>query len=77
MASHNKSPQELAAQIISAYPFYSDYSMPKKETAALGRKAKRLKKEVEDLKPYQLSDKELAAKLRVITQKALEPKNGL
>lgn len=71
MARRRKSPQELAAEIIAAYPFYSDYTMPKKEATALTRKAKQLKKEVEVLKPYQLSDKELAAKLKVIKQNAL------
>lgn len=72
MAFRKKSPQEFAAQLIAAYPFYSDYTMPKKEAAVLTRKAKKLKKEAEELKPYLLSDNELAAKLRVIKQKALE-----
>ena len=71
MASRGKSPQELAAEFIAAYPFYSDYTMPKKEAATLTRMAKRLKKEVEELRPYQLTDKELAAKLKVIKQNAL------
>lgn len=72
MASSNKSPQELAAEIIAAYPFYSNYAMPEKEVVTLTRKAKQLKKEVEELKPYQLADNDLAAKLKVIKQNAIE-----
>ncbi len=66
MASRKKSPQELAAEIIAAFPFYSDYSMPKKEASHLNKEAKRVKQEVENLRPYLLSDKVLAKKLRAI-----------
>jgi hypothetical protein len=71
MASRKKSPQELAAEIIAAFPFYSDYSMPKKEAVFLNKEAQKIKKEVEALRPYLLSDKELSAKLKAIKQSAL------
>jgi hypothetical protein len=67
-----KSPQEMAAQLLDAYPYYSDYAMPEGEAARLGEQAKGLKAEVEDARPYMLSSDELASRLDHVKQRATE-----
>jgi len=67
-----KSPQEMAAQMLDVYPYYSDYEMPEGEAARLGEQAKGLKAEVEGMKPYMLPDDELAPKLADVKQRAAE-----
>lgn len=67
-----KSPQEMAAQMLDVYPYYSDYQMPEGEAARLGQQAKGLKAEVEGIKPYMLPDEELAPKLADVKQRATE-----
>ncbi len=47
MAKTQKSPKELAAQIIEFYPGYSDLSMPKKHVTLLTKQAKKINQEVE------------------------------
>lgn len=67
-----KSPQEMAAQMLDVYPYYSDYEMPEGEATRLGEQAKGLKAEVEGIKPYMLPDDELAPKLADVKQRATE-----
>ena len=67
-----KSPQEMAAQMLDAYPYYSDYEMPEGESARLDEQAKGLRAEVEDMKPYMLPDDELASRLSGVKQRATE-----
>ncbi|MEO7364564.1 MAG: hypothetical protein ABIV43_03600 [Candidatus Saccharimonadales bacterium] len=67
-----KSPQEMAAQMLDVYPYYSDYAMPEGEAERLGEQAKGLKVEVEGLRPYMLPDDELAPKLAEVRQRATE-----
>lgn len=67
-----KSPQEMAAQMLDVYPYYSDYEMPEGEATRLGEQAKGLKTEVEGIKPYMLPDDELAPKLADVKQRATE-----
>lgn len=67
-----KSPQEMAAQMLDVYPYYSDYQMPEGEAARLGEQAKGLKAEIEGIKPYMLFDEELASKLADVKQRATE-----
>jgi hypothetical protein len=67
-----KSPQEMAAQILDVYPYYSDYVMPEGGALRLGEQAKGLKAEVEGMKPYTLPDDELAPKLAEVSQRATE-----
>jgi len=67
-----KSPQEMAAQMLDVYPYFSDYEMPNGEAARLDSRAKALKTEVETIKPYMLTDEELAPKLAEVKQRATE-----
>ena len=67
-----KSPQEMAAQMLDVYPFYSDYQMPEGEATRLGEHAKGLKVEIEGIKPYMFPDDELAPKLADVKQRATE-----
>jgi hypothetical protein len=67
-----KSPQEMAAQMLDVYPYFSDYAMPEGEATRLGDQAKGLKAEVEGIKPYMLPDEELAPKLEDVKQRATE-----
>ncbi len=67
-----KSPQEMAAQMLDVYPYYSDGSMPESEATRLGEQAKGLKAEIEDIKPYMLADDELMPKLTDVKQRATE-----
>lgn len=67
-----KSPQEMAAQMLDVYPYYSDYQMSEGEAARLGEQAEGLKAEVEGINPYMLPDDELAPKLADVKQRATE-----
>lgn len=67
-----KSPQEMAAQMLDVYPYYSDLEMPESEATRLGEQAKGLKAEIEGMKPYMLPDDELAPKLEDVKQRATE-----
>lgn len=67
-----KSPQEMAAQMLDVYPYYSDYEMPEGEATRLGEQAKGVKAEVEGMKPYMLPDDELAPKLADVKHRATE-----
>lgn len=67
-----KSPQEMAAQMLDVYPYYSDLEMPESEATRLGEQAKGLKAEIEGMKPYMLPDDELAPKLADVKQRATE-----
>ncbi len=67
-----KSPQEMAAQMLDVYPYFSDYAMPEGEATRLGDQVKGLKAEVEGIKPYMLPDEELAPKLEDVKQRATE-----
>ncbi len=71
MTSPKKSSQEQAAEIIAAYPFFSDVIMPKREATRLKSEAQKIKEEVKELRPYLLPDKELVSKLRIIKQQAI------
>ena len=67
-----KSDQEMAAQLLGAYPFYSDYEMPEGEAKRLGELAKGLITEVNDMNPHILTDDELAIKLADVMRRATE-----
>ena len=67
-----KSPQEMAAQMLDVYPYYNDYAMPEGEAVRLEEQAKALKTEIESMKPYMLSDDELAPRLAEIKRRATE-----
>lgn len=67
-----KAPQEMAAQMVDVYPYFSDYAMPKEHAERLGEQAKALQTEVEGVKPFLLSDDELAPKLADIQSRAAE-----
>lgn len=67
-----KAPQEMAAQMVDVYPYFSDYAMPEESAKHLREQAKALQAEVEGLKPFLLSDEELAPKLANIQSRAVE-----
>ncbi len=67
-----KTPQEIAAQAKDAYPYFGGLSMSEDETIRLDNQAKELKEDIEELKPYTLSDQELALKLAEATAEAAE-----
>ena len=72
METFPKSPQEMAAQMLDVYPYYSNFVMPEGEAVRLEEQAKALTTEIESMKPYMLSDDELAPRLANIRQRATE-----
>lgn len=67
-----KSSQEMAAQLMDVYPYFSDGSMPEDHVTKLTKQARELKSEVKDMNPYMLPDNELTAKLAEVKTRATE-----
>ena len=67
-----KSPQEMAAQILDASTYYGSSVLSEQESDRLSEQAKAIKSDLEDSKPYMLSDDELALKLSQATDVAIE-----
>lgn len=67
-----KSPQEMAAQLMDAHPYFGDHLMPEGHAAEMVEKAKALKEEIEDMNLYMLPDDELMAKLADVKARAIE-----
>jgi len=65
-------PQELVAQMTDADPYFSESAMSKEHAQRLTQQAQALKAELEALKPFLLSDDELALKLADIQTRATE-----
>ncbi|MDB5181916.1 MAG: hypothetical protein JWP13_679 [Candidatus Saccharibacteria bacterium] len=58
-----KSPQEMAAQLMEAYPYVDFTSMGTEQAEQLSKSTDTLRDEVRQLQPYQMTDAELEPKL--------------
>lgn len=72
MKTAPKAPQEMAAQLMGAYPYFSDTDMPLEHADHMDQQAKEVRAEVESMRPYLLTDNELASKLTDIQSRAYE-----
>lgn len=72
METMPKSPQEMAAQLMDAHPYFGDHLMPEGHAAEMAEKAKALKEEIEGMNLYMLPDDELMAKLADVKARAIE-----